>query len=71
LHYKVKQIEPGNYDSKGHNLNSFAQARKRGQKNGKGEIVSTGLSWPIKEEKDFFVTKYLGKPKYKKCRKQP
>jgi len=69
LHYKVKEINVNNYDRKGHNLQSFAQARKRAQRNKNGEIVSTGLSWAIKEEKDFFVTNYPGKPKYKRCMK--
>ncbi|CAL6331980.1 unnamed protein product [Bathycoccus prasinos] len=69
LHYKVKQINPKNYDSSGHNLKNFAQARKHGSKNKNGEMVTTGLSWPINTEKDFFVTSYRGKPKYKKCRR--
>jgi len=69
LHYKVKQINVNNYNRQGQNLQSFTQARKRAQRNKKGEIVSTGLSWEIKVERDFFVTNYPGKPKYKRCRK--
>lgn len=69
LHYKVKQINPNNYDSAGHHLKNFAQARKHGSQNKNGELIATGLSWPINTEKDFFVTSYRGKPKYKKCRR--
>lgn len=74
LHFKVKEINSLNYDSAGHHRHTFENARSRvkalhNNKKDKEEknIPYTGLSWPIHDEKDFFVRSYVGKPKYTKC----
>jgi len=79
LHFKVKEINPTNYDTSGHHIHTFESARNALRKHGvtNGEkmhrfgknLPHTGLSWPIKSEKDFFVRSYIGKPKYTKCSK--
>ena len=76
LHYKITEPSLSNYDKNGRHKSHFQGVKlskndpfykSLAKKNKKVEQPGVGISWHISSVEDFFVDKYVGKPKYKVC----
>jgi hypothetical protein len=76
LHYKITEPSLSNYDKRGRHKIHFKQVRlsmndpfykNLAKKKKKVEMPGVGVSWQINSVQDFFVDKYVGKPKYSVC----
>jgi hypothetical protein len=78
LHYKITEPSLSNYDKSGRHKSHFKQVKlstndpfykNLAKKNKKVQMPGVGVSWQINSVQDFFVDKYIGKPKYHVCTK--
>lgn len=76
LHYKIPNPSLSSYDKNGRHKSHFkdVQLSKKDpfyknlvKKTKNAEMPGVGVSWQINQVKDFFVDKYVGKPKYSVC----
>jgi drug/metabolite transporter (DMT)-like permease len=78
LHYKITEPSLSNYDENGRHKSHFQGVKlskndpfykSLTEKTKSVEMPGVGVSWHIASIEDFFVDKYIGKPKYKVCTK--
>jgi len=76
LHYKITNPSLSNYDKNGRHKSHFSEVKlskkdpfykNLAKKTKSVEMPGVGVSRPIDTVKDFFVEKYIGKPKYRMC----
>ena len=76
LHYKITEPSLSSYDKNGKHKSHFrdVQLSKNDpfykslvKKSKNVEMPGVGVSWQINSVEDFFVSKYVGKPKYRAC----
>ena len=76
LHYKITEPSVSKYDKNGRHKSHFQGVKlsksdpfykSLAKKTKKVEQPGVGISWSISSIEDFFVDKYVGKPKYKVC----